>query len=274
MSVFPILQRWKAITDPVAFGRSIGFKPDEWQEQLLAGTMRRSILCCGRQTGKSTTTAVIARHVAETIPGSLTLMGAPAFRQSIELFRKLRDFKYADDAPARLTNNAMSLELSNGSRIVALPGKDETIRSFGGVDLLIIDEAAYVGDRIFAAVSPMVATSNGRVILLSTPRSMSGFFFQVWSNGNAGWARYHIPSSACPRIPASFLEDERHRLPEFVYKREYEAQFTDSADALVRTSDIDSAFDGATASLYSGDIVDPNIRTLDGLIDASFAKAP
>jgi hypothetical protein len=57
------------------------------------------------------------------------------------------------------------LTLSNGARIIALPGKEETIRGFSGVTLLVIDEAARVLDDLYQACRPMLAVSGGRIIL-------------------------------------------------------------------------------------------------------------
>lgn len=67
------------------------------------------------------------------------------------------------------SESALEMEFENGSRIVALPGKEETIRGFSGVALLIVDEAARVPDALYQAVRPMLAVSGGQIILLSTP---------------------------------------------------------------------------------------------------------
>ena len=59
--------------------------------------------------------------------------------------------------------------MANGSRLVALPGREETIRSYSGVRLLILDEASRVPDDLYRAVRPMLAVSHGRLVALSTP---------------------------------------------------------------------------------------------------------
>jgi hypothetical protein len=48
--------------------------------------------------------------------------------------------------------SALRLELTNGSRIVSLPGKEKTVRGFSGAKLLVIDEAPRVADSLYYSV--------------------------------------------------------------------------------------------------------------------------
>jgi hypothetical protein len=65
------------------------------------------------------------------------------------------------------------MTLANGSRIISLPGDEETIRGYSGVRRLIVDEASRVLDPLYFAIrpmrAPMRAVSQGRMICLSTP---------------------------------------------------------------------------------------------------------
>jgi len=71
--------------------------------------------------------------------------------------------------PLRQNQNAHEMTLSNLSRIISLPCKEETIRGFSHVNLAIIDEAARVYDDLYRSARPMLAVSKGRLICLSTP---------------------------------------------------------------------------------------------------------
>ena len=73
--------------DPVLFARRAGFTPDPWQADVLRSNHHRMLLNCSRQSGKSTTTAIVALHQAVYTPGSLVLLLSPGLRQSAELFR-------------------------------------------------------------------------------------------------------------------------------------------------------------------------------------------
>ena len=76
--------------DPVRLAERSGIAPDRWQADVLRSTAPRVLLNCSRQSGKSTVTALLALHAALFEPGALILVLAPAQRQSVELYRKLR----------------------------------------------------------------------------------------------------------------------------------------------------------------------------------------
>ena len=115
------------------------------------------------------------------------------------------------------------------------------MRSYSGVRLLIIDEASRVPDALYAAVRPMLAVSGGRLMLLSTPFGTRGFFYEAWRSTEP-WERYEIPATMCPRIPASFLEEERRTIGEFWFEQEYLCRFLDAQSQAFRREDIERAF--------------------------------
>ena len=75
--------------------------------------------------------------------------------------------------------NPISLVLPNRTRILAVPGEEANIRGISAVDILIIDEAARVKESLYSGARPMLATRNGKIILLSTPFAKRGFFFDA-----------------------------------------------------------------------------------------------
>jgi hypothetical protein len=222
--------------DRVAFARSVGLEPDPWQVRLLRSDAPRVLMNVSRQAGKSTAAAVVGLHRALYHAGSLVLVLAPAERQAKETFGKMASFYHALGHPIPADSyRKLGLALANGSRIEALPGTEKTIRGFSGVDLLLVDEASRIEDVLYHAVRPMLATSGGRLVLLSTPAGRRGVFFEEWT-GEAGdgsaWERYEVTAEECPRIPASFLEEERAALPAFIYDQEYCCAFVDLEDQL------------------------------------------
>jgi hypothetical protein len=236
--------------DPAAVMRCAGMDPDPWQESLLRSRADRMLLLCARQTGKSTVTGAIAYHEVSYNPGSLVLLLSPSLRQSQELFRKVADFRnrLGDAVPVK-DESALRVEWQNGSRIVALPGTEETVRGFSGVRLLIVDEAARVADSLYFAIRPMLAVSGGRLICLTTPFGKRGFFHEEWAGPNA-WERVRITARECPRISPAFLEEERNSLGDWWYRQEYECDFADTSDQYFRTEDILRAFSDDVQPLF------------------------
>ena len=159
-----------AALDPVLLMQSAGQEADPWQANLLRSYDKRSLVLCSRQAGKSTVAEAMAVHEARFRPKSLTLLLSPSQRQSGELFRKVLDVYKASGAAVPVkAESALKLELANGSRVIALPAGEETIRGFSGVSLLIIDEASRVDDELYYSVRPMLAVSGGRLVALTTP---------------------------------------------------------------------------------------------------------
>ncbi|HZS05319.1 MAG TPA: phage terminase large subunit [Blastocatellia bacterium] len=231
--------------DPVELARRAGIDPDPWQQKLLRSTSKQIILLCSRQSGKSTVAAVKALHTALYTAGSLILLLGPSLRQSQELFRK---FKFALASLITLPvpigdESALRVEFMNGSRIVCLPGKEATIRSFSGVTLLVVDEASRVLDDLYNAIRPMLAVSGGRILLLSTPFGKRGFFHREWSQGGDRWERVKITAYDCPRIPKEWLEEERRAIGDRSFRQEYLCEFVDTTDQVFRWEDIQAAVD-------------------------------
>jgi hypothetical protein len=236
--------------DPSLLMRFSGLEPDPWQQELLRSSFTRQLLLCSRQTGKSTTTAFLALHEAIYRERALVLMLSPSLRQSQELFRKaLHAYGKLPIRPASVNENSLRLELANGSRIISLPGREETIRGFSGVSLLIIDEASRVADELYYSVRPMIAVSSGRLICLSTPFGRQGFFYEEWTQKN-NWSRLKITADQCSRISPEFLDEERKSLGPHRFAQEYFCEFLETSYQVFGRDLITSAFDRSIAPLF------------------------
>jgi hypothetical protein len=205
--------------------RHLGLEPDPWQIEVLEAGHVRLLLNCCRQAGKSTVVALLGLVEALFVPATKVLLVSRSLRQSAELFRIVTDFYQRLGSPLKERLNAGELRLSNLSRVVCLPCKEETIRGFSRVSLLIIDEAARVPDDLYRAVRPMLAVSNGRLICLSTPYGKRGFFHQAWTNGGVDWARIEVPAERIGRISPEFLAGERRAMGASWFRQEYGCSF-------------------------------------------------
>jgi hypothetical protein len=239
-------------SDAVLMANRAGIVPDAWQSDLLRSNAKQMILLCSRQAGKSTVTSILGLHEAIYKPNSLILLLSPSLRQSQELFRKLQDVYSAINSPMlpeATEESALRLELSNGSRIVALPGKEATIRGFSAVSLLIIDEASRVEDGLYSSVRPMLAVSGGRIILLSTPFGKRGFFHAEWTDGQ-DWRKVKITAEQCPRIDKEWLQRERAMIGDWWYRQEYFCEFVETMDSVFSFDDIQAAIDDDLQPLF------------------------
>ena len=220
--------------DPVLWSKEVlGLHPDPWQIQALRFSAKQSIWNIHRQAGKSSIAAIKALDKAIFKPGSLTLMVSKSERQSGELYRKfLGYYDKLENPPGMPEDKALSCTLGNGSRVVALPGIEDTIRSFSAVSLIIEDEASRVPDELYIAIRPMLAVSNGSIILMSTPNGRQNHFYKTWTEGGPQWQKIQVTADQCPRITPAFLEEERLNMSENMFRQEYFCEFVDMEGAV------------------------------------------
>lgn len=229
--------------DPVLWASNrLGWTADPWQADLLRSAAPQVAVCCSRQSGKSTSTSILAAHTATFQPGALVLLTSPSQRQATELLTKVRGVLTLPGLATKLEQNAAtSLELRNGSRVVSLPATPEAIRGYSAPSLVIEDEAAFCPDELHLALRPMLAAApGGRFILLSTPAGRSGHFFEAAHSPN--WLRFKVTAYECPRISKEFLENELREHGDLYFAREYCCEFSSSEFSFFGSDMIEAAF--------------------------------
>lgn len=217
----------------------MGVPADPWQAQVLTSDSRRIILNCCRQSGKSTLASVLAISDVLREPESLVLLLSPSLRQSQELARKVFHAyaKLGRPVPSE-AESRLVLELRNGSRVVALPGADDSsIRGFSHVSRLVLDEASRCSEALYRSCRPMISVSNGKILLLSTPYGRQGFFYETWIE-QEGWLKIQVPASECPRLTREFLQEERQAMGQAWFSQEYLNSFEEVDDMTVFDYDL------------------------------------
>jgi Terminase large subunit, T4likevirus-type, N-terminal len=226
--------------DPVEMARRCGIEPDDWQVEFLRCEDQDTLVNCSRQTGKSQMAAIKGMHEALKFEQATILLLSPSIRQSSELFRKCMTVYNRLNRPIEpLAESALRLELVNGSRVISLPGREETIRGVSAVTRLIMDEASRIPDELYTAVSPMLAVSNGKRTLLSTPWGARGAFYRAWRD-RENWRYFEVPATRCPRISTKFLEKERREMGEWLFEQEYMCKFRELQSASFRAEDLEN----------------------------------
>jgi hypothetical protein len=209
--------------DPALWVREVlRLTPMPWQEQFLRAPRGASILALtARQVGKTTTAAWAVAHTMRFTLGSLSVIACPAQRQSGEAVRRVRDA--LERAGAKLLrDSAYGLELENGSRVLALPGSDDSIRGLTVDAWIVADEAARLNEALIAALRPMRARyPQARLAMLSTAWSRTDPFWQAWSGDEQSWMRLKATADEINTFTPEFLEQERRQLGEDAFMREY-----------------------------------------------------
>jgi hypothetical protein len=230
-------------------------RADAWQAGLLRGSAKRLLLNCSRQSGKTLVSSALALRAALLHPPALVLILSPSLRQSQESYRAGVQRLYnglGRPVPA-VQESALQMTLANGSRVVALPGQnDGSIRGYSGVTMLICDECARIPAPLYRSIRPMLATSGGSLVCLSTPWGgpATNWWAQEWFHGQ-GWERVKITALQCERIPRSFLQEEYRTLGDAFFRQEYMGEFFDrTGDTVFLRSDIQAALDDSVQPLF------------------------
>ncbi|MCK5563502.1 hypothetical protein KAI30_04950, partial [Candidatus Bathyarchaeota archaeon] len=139
---------------------------DKWQKDYINAKGNTAVRA-GRQSGKSFSQSIRTAIFALSHKGSkkkvvedmdTILITAGFERQAYELYMKVRriiEFIAPNAIKGRPTME--KLELTNGVRILALPGGRDGagLRNYA-VIRLVVDEAHYVPDEVYNAIEPML----------------------------------------------------------------------------------------------------------------------
>ncbi len=198
--------------DPSRLMTMLGLEPDPWQRELMRSQAARVLLLCSRQLGKSTSVACVALNEAYLNDDALILLSSKTERQAGELFQKIAKFHKRLELVPTVRDMALTLELANGSRIIALCGEGDNFRGFSDPRLCVVDEASIVSDTVLNALLPMLLVSGGRLIALSTPRGKRGWFYDKFVSDETDWQRINARAADSPRISKQRLEEQRRSL--------------------------------------------------------------
>ena len=224
----------------------IKFKMYDYQKELVKTITenRNVIVKTGRQVGKTTTTigwllhyvlfnqektvgilankAVTAREILGRIQTSYQHL--PKFLQ-----QGLREW------------NKGSMELENGSKIIASSTSSSAIRGFS-FSCILLDEFAHVQRHIandfIQSVYPTISSGKEtKVIIVSTPNGFN-LFYKFWNdavNGNNTFVPFKVHWSNVPGRDKEWQRKIVSTIGEEAFRQEYEADFLGSSNTLVST---------------------------------------
>ena len=173
-----------------------------YQRDVYSDDARFIAWLAGRQIGKSFTGAMRAVKFSDTRPKHDFLIASPSERQSLEAVEKcklhvegFRTCKVAEeiverDSPGALMKSS-TIIFENGSRIIAVPGKPDTVRGFTAD--IWMDEFAFFEDpaATWKAILPSISNplkGLKTAFLTSTPNGKSGRgkrFYDIVTNKGA-----------------------------------------------------------------------------------------
>lgn len=200
---------------------------DDWQREVLE-TKGNLCLCSGRQVGKSTVISIKAGESAIQSKKCIMVIAATE-RQALLLFEKILGYIHENYKKHIFkTPTKHKLKLKNGSEIHCLPTGESGygIRGFT-IDELYADEAAFIPEAVWAAVTPMLATTGGQINLLSTPFGSINYFARCYNDPK--FKSFHVSTPEVAELRTEpqrtylkeFIKDEKGRMTKLQYQQEY-----------------------------------------------------
>jgi len=181
---------------------------DTWQKQMLHTKAAMSLVNGARQVGK--TTALVQRALQQLRRRNQVVMvlapGGSNERRIKDLWRVIANLAVTD--PKVIVGNELLCGVCTIER---------------KVDLLVIDDAAYVDDETISAALSCLK-EDGAVVAVSTPRSAKGWFYRQWHDQFHG-ERFFMPAVKCPRISREFLADLARTMSDRAFRQEWLAEF-------------------------------------------------
>lgn len=208
----------------------IGLHPFPYQQKLLEDRSKKIVVCAGRQVGKSLITAARSLWFSIVQPATTTLIVSTTQRQSSLMFDKILGYVESSSlltrSVARKTRTL--IKFTNDSQIVALPcGHDGNSLRGHSANMLVLDEAAFIPENVIMEVAmPMLSTTDGTAIMLSTPYDHDHYFFKAFTSPS--WSKYQFKTSDNPLVSKEFLDQQLEEIGDTRFRQEYLAEFVDN----------------------------------------------
>ncbi len=223
------------------------FKMFNFQKEMVDTfhTNRFSICKLPRQSGKSTTIIAYLLHYA--IFNSNVNIAILANKAAIarDLLGRLQ-LAY-ENLPKFIQQgvinwNKGSLELENGSRILAAATSSSAVRG-GSYNIIFLDEFAYVptniAEQFFSSVYPTISSgTSSKVMIVSTPHGMN-MFYKLWNDAiheRNSYKPIEVHWSEVPGRDEKWKEETIKNTSEQQFQTEFECEFLGSVDTLINSS--------------------------------------
>jgi len=206
--------------------------PHPSQKEVIEDGGKKKVLACGRRWGKTT---LCAYEAAKTLlaPNAIVWVVAPSYELTKRVYDEAAKFLAKIFPPQEgefvaRTRPTPNITTNWGSKLEC-KSTDNPISLLGGeVDLMIVDEAAVMDDRIYRQyVLPVTHDRDADIFLISTPRGKNWFFYEWQNNGG-----YQFKSWDRPSFPAEEKDRIFNENPKEIVKQEYEGKFVDAASSV------------------------------------------
>lgn len=202
---------------PAKVLEDLDMPPYEWQKEALDPRYKRILVVAARQAGKSSISSGLGHHTGRFNDNSLSLIVSPSEQQSKETMKKVEELIHRDPEADLVQDASFEKKYSNGSRVLALPGTERSVRGYSGPRLIIMDEASRIEDNTYKAVRPMLTGNpEATLIAVTTPFGKMGWFYKEWAE-SSWWHKIMVK-------PAFRLSEDRTKVIPDIPEEEFKAK--------------------------------------------------
>jgi hypothetical protein len=223
------------------------FKPYLFQETMIERFHNHRFNVCKlpRQSGKSTIVVSYLLHYAifnDNVNIAILANKASTAKDLLDRLQTAYENLPKWLQQGVMTWNKASLELENGSKIIAASTSASAVRG-GSYNIIFLDEFAFIPNHIaeqfFSSVYPTISSGkNTKVIIVSTPHGMN-HFYKIWHDAERSKNEY-IPTevhwSEVPGRDLKWKEQTIANTSEQQFRVEFECEFLGSVDTLINPS--------------------------------------
>lgn len=221
-----------------------GYTPYEWQRAVHSefDTAYHSgkivVVKSKRQCGKSLMCENELLRFAINHPNTISAMISPTLNQSRKVYKEITKAIYSSGVIKKKNASLLEIELINGSTIMFKSGaQKDGLRGITISGILILDESAYLEDSILELVLAWTNVYRAPILMVSTPRLKSGFFYEYFMLGlsqkrkdvlSIDWNDYDTSIFLSPEK----LELYRNMLPKGQFQTEFLGEFIDGGSGV------------------------------------------
>lgn len=249
---------------------AIPFRMTKPQLEILSDRHRFKIVNAGRRFGKSFLSgAAILSQVSE--PNSTVWYVAPTW----DMAKKIM---WDDWLPKHIPKewvaevNKMDkvYKFINGSILYVLSADNPEHLRGSSLDLLIMDECAFIKGGVWEIVRPALADKQGDALLVSTPKGYNWFYnlYQSAREDNE-WATFQFTTIEGGNVPPEEIESSRKSMSPKMFAQEFLAAFEnlssrvyDMYDRTENSCDVDESW--GTGDVHIG--IDFNVNPMTAAI--------
>lgn len=224
----------KFVVDDEKLFHKIGWSPyyprrHKYQIEVLNCDKNEIVICAGKRGGKTVLCAYIA--LKAILEGKKVLIVAPTYGLADRVMEYLtiwrarafpKEMRIFSRPPQKITTAwGGKLDCKSAEQPDQIMGTE--------YDVIIVDECSIIPENVWQRyIVPASGKKLGKYYYISTPFGRN-WFWRLWRKAKENGAAFHWTSLDNPYFEKEKWDEAKKKLPEFVFRQEYMAEFLENA---------------------------------------------